>query len=203
MIGRYRRRTAELEDQLDTLTQRIAELEESHRLLSATAMIRRTEPHVPRFCTIGPNTRVDPTSILWTGAANRAITVGRDTTVLRGAEWIGPITVGDRTFINRDSYIRANVTIGSRVNIGPFARLITDTHEIGGTYRRAGKGSFPPIVIGDGVWIGANVTVLSGVTVGDGAVIAAGAVVNKDIPPHTIAAGVPARVKQELDPNQP
>ena len=41
-------------------------------------------------------------------------------------------------------------------------------------------------------------TVLKGVSIGDGAVIAAGSVVTKDIPGHTLAAGVPAEVKKAL-----
>ncbi|MED1604887.1 CatB-related O-acetyltransferase [Cytobacillus kochii] len=48
-------------------------------------------------------------------------------------------------------------------------------------------------IIGNDVWIGANVTVLRGVTIGDGAVIAAGAVVNKDVEPYEIVGGVPAK----------
>jgi len=51
-----------------------------------------------------------------------------------------------------------------------------------------------PIVIGDHVWIGMNVIVLKGVTIGEGAVVAAGGVVNKDVPPHCLVAGVPAKV---------
>lgn len=51
-----------------------------------------------------------------------------------------------------------------------------------------------PIVIGDHVWIGMNVIVLKGVTIGEGAVIAAGSVVNKDVPSHSLVAGVPAKV---------
>lgn len=50
------------------------------------------------------------------------------------------------------------------------------------------------IVIGNDVWLGANVTVLPGVTIGDGAIIAAGAVVTKDVPARTVAGGVPAKV---------
>lgn len=51
-----------------------------------------------------------------------------------------------------------------------------------------------PVVIGNDVWIGANVCILPGVQIGDGAVIAAGAVVTKDVEPYAIVGGVPAKV---------
>ncbi len=51
-----------------------------------------------------------------------------------------------------------------------------------------------PIVVEDHVWIGMNVTILKGVTIGEGSIIAAGSVVTRDIPPHCMAAGVPAKV---------
>ena len=50
------------------------------------------------------------------------------------------------------------------------------------------------IVIEDDCWLGHGVTVLDGVTIGRGSVIGAGAVVNKDIPPFSVAVGIPARV---------
>lgn len=50
-----------------------------------------------------------------------------------------------------------------------------------------------PVVIGKNVMIGANVTVLPGVVIGDGAVISAMSLVNKDVPPNTVAGGVPVR----------
>ena len=50
------------------------------------------------------------------------------------------------------------------------------------------------MVIEDGCWVGANVTILKGVTIGRGSVVAAGAVVTRSCPPYSIVGGVPARV---------
>lgn len=55
------------------------------------------------------------------------------------------------------------------------------------------------INIGNNVWCGFNVTILKRVHIGDGAVIVAGAVVNRDVPAHTVAGGVPAKVLKEIN----
>ena len=51
-----------------------------------------------------------------------------------------------------------------------------------------------PIIIQDHVWIGMGVTILKGVTIGEGAIVAAGSLVNKDVPPHCLVGGIPAKV---------
>ena len=55
-----------------------------------------------------------------------------------------------------------------------------------------------PTIIGPHAWVGINVTILPGVTIGEGAIVAAGSVVTHDVPPRTLAAGVPARVVKPL-----
>jgi acetyltransferase-like isoleucine patch superfamily enzyme len=61
-----------------------------------------------------------------------------------------------------------------------------------------------PTRIGDNVWCGANVVVTSGVTIGERCVIGANSVVIEDIPPHSIAAGAPAKVLRRVEyPSKP
>jgi acetyltransferase-like isoleucine patch superfamily enzyme len=129
----------------------------------------------------------------------REIRIGNSVRLYRNAEMNGPLTIGDDCFINRDLYARRGTTIGNKVFFGPFVRLITDTHDIGGPERRAGRNRWPEIRIEDGCWIGAGATILGGVTVGRGAIVAAGALVNRDVPPNAIVAGVPARVVRMID----
>jgi acetyltransferase-like isoleucine patch superfamily enzyme len=54
------------------------------------------------------------------------------------------------------------------------------------------------IVVEDDVWIGAGAIITDGVRIGKGAVVAAGAVVTKDVLPHTVVAGIPARIIKDI-----
>jgi len=87
------------------------------------------------------------------------------------------------------------VRIGSHCDIGPGVMLVTGSHFLGESKRRAGNGFAEPIVIGNGCWIGARSLILGGVTVGDSCVIAAGSVVIPgEYPSHVLLSGVPAGV---------
>jgi acetyltransferase-like isoleucine patch superfamily enzyme len=113
--------------------------------------------------------------------------------------------IGEGTFLNRDVFIDAKspVTIGCFCDIGFRTMFVTAQHELQSDFeRRRPVREGGPIVVEDFVWIGANVTVLPGVTVGAGAVIGAGSVVTKDVPPRTLALGVPARVVRQLQPEE-
>lgn len=170
----------------------IAELRE--QVAGLREMIEALQPvRGPRLF-IDETAVIDPTCSLRTGENSNRITVGRHTKVLRGAEWLGVIKVGDRVFINSYSFIRPNVTIEDDVSLGQHVRLISDTHEISTGSRRTGTPRHDPITIGRGCWIGAGATVLGGVTIGERSIVAAGAVVTKDMPANALIGGVPAKV---------
>ena len=70
----------------------------------------------------------------------------------------------------------------------------SDSHSTG-----EGRTPTKPITIGDHVLIGARCIILKGVTIGEGAVVAAGSIVTKDVEPHTLVAGNPARFVRNVD----
>lgn len=188
--------------ELDALNSRIADLEREVRYLrhhlEQSDAAGRPAFRRPDFVTVGDGSRIGR-GVTMSASEQTPISIGANTRILRGAEILGPTDIGDRVFLDRDVYVRAQVTIRDGVSIGPFTRLISDSHHLGDSRHRAGASKTEPIVIGEGVWIGAGVTVLGGATVGDGSIVAAGAVVTEDVPPNCLVGGTPARVLKLLD----
>lgn len=109
------------------------------------------------------------------------------------------ISIGDNSFINHNCCIWAapngHISIGKGVLFGPNVCVTASNHGIAlgvPIYKQPGVDA--PIVIGNDVWLGANVVVTAGVEIGDGCVVGAGAVVTKNLPPYSICGGVPAKV---------
>lgn len=89
------------------------------------------------------------------------------------------------------------VVIGETAEIGDWVTLYQGV-TLGGTGKQRGK-RHP--TVRDGVVIGVGAIVLGAITIGEGARIGGGAVVVKDVPPHTTAVGVPARIVAQRDPH--
>jgi maltose O-acetyltransferase len=95
--------------------------------------------------------------------------------------------------------VAAPVRIGDNVFLGHEVAVLTASHPLGNSSRRAGPVVAEPITIERGSWIGARATILGGVTIGAASVVAAGAVVTRSVAPNTLVGGVPATVIRELD----
>lgn len=126
------------------------------------------------------------------------VAIGDGTYVHPTTEILPGARIGSGGWVNRDIFIDRAVQIGDRVYLGPRVALCTASHEMGPSRQRAGENIEAPIVIGDGSWLGQNVSVIAGVTIGAGCMIAAGAVVVSDCEPNSLYAGVPARRIKDL-----
>lgn len=110
----------------------------------------------------------------------------------------GEIEFGDRTYIGAYVCISAygKLKIGSDCAIASLSSLFAHNHGFSNLNRtiREQEITVKGITIEDDCWLGSGVRVVDGVTIGKGSVIGAGAVVTKNIPPYSIAVGVPAQV---------
>ena len=113
---------------------------------------------------------------------------------------VGDVTIGDHTRIGLHNTIIGPVTIGSHVNLAQGITVTALNHNFEDSDKLIDEQgvSTTPVTIGDDIWIGANAVVLPGVTIGAHSVVAAGAVVTKDIPPHSLVAGVPAKIIKQI-----
>lgn len=111
------------------------------------------------------------------------------------------LRIGNGTYLNRNTVVVAE----KLVNIGRDCRISwdvvimdSDLHPIFGRPMKD-----QPVIIGDRVWIGCRSIIVKGVHIGSGAMVAAGSVVTKDVPPHTVVGGVPARVIHDARSTEP
>jgi acetyltransferase-like isoleucine patch superfamily enzyme len=113
------------------------------------------------------------------------------------------IRIGKDSLVGEYTVIRGQggVLIGDRVYTSPFTQIIAVNHVFDDPNRPFIEQGITAegIEIEDDVWLGAGAVITDGVRIGRGSVVAAGAVVTKDVPAHTIVAGVPARVIKEIN----
>lgn len=130
------------------------------------------------------NARIEPGAII-----RDQVLIGDNAVIMMGAL----INIGAE--IGADSMIDMGAVLGGRAIVGKHCHIGAGT-VLAGVVEPA---SAEPVRIDDNVLIGANAVVIEGIHVGEGAVVAAGAVVTKDVAPHTMVAGVPAKFIKNVD----
>lgn len=137
-------------------------------------------------------------SIVWQLCHVRySAVIGAECTLGRGVFVDEDVVLGDRVKVQNHALLYRPARIGDGVFVGPAVVLTNDQYPRAVTVQGARKGvddwEAVGIVLEDGCSIGAHSVVLPGVTIGRWALVAAGSVVTRDVPPHAVVAGAPAR----------
>ncbi|MFC5712361.1 2,3,4,5-tetrahydropyridine-2,6-dicarboxylate N-acetyltransferase [Thalassorhabdus alkalitolerans] len=144
----------------------------------------RRNSAIPLLDLKGIQARIEPGAII-----RDQVEIGKNAVIMMGASINIGSVVGEGTMIDMNVVMGGRATVGNNCHIGAGAVLAGVIE----------PPSAKPVVVEDGVVVGANAVILEGVTVGEGAVVAAGAIVTEDVPPNTVVAGTPARVIKEID----
>ena len=144
----------------------------------------RRNSGVPLLDLKGVQARIEPGAII-----REKVEIGQGAVIMMGAVINIGAVVGPGTMIDMGAILGGRATVGKNCHIGAGAVLA-------GVIEPA---SATPVIVEDGVLVGANAVVIEGVHVGKNAVVAAGAVVIEDVPENAVVAGCPARVIKMKD----
>lgn len=152
----------------------------------------------PRKIIIGDNTHIRCDIYLYKGGF---ISIGRDCYIGENSYiWSKErISIGDRVLIGHNVNIMDNTThpIDAKLRHQDYMNIIgiTEEHD---KLKCEKYCDSAPIIISDDSWIASNVTILKGIKIGEGAIVASGSVVTRNVEPHTMVAGNPARIVRKI-----
>ncbi|MGM7700978.1 2,3,4,5-tetrahydropyridine-2,6-dicarboxylate N-acetyltransferase [Pseudalkalibacillus sp. Hm43] len=144
----------------------------------------RRNSAIPLLDLKGVQARIEPGAVI-----RDQVEIGKNAVIMMGAMINIGSVVGEGTMIDMNVVLGGRATVGKNCHIGAGSVLAGVIE----------PPSAKPVVVEDGVVVGANAVILEGVTVGEGSVVAAGAVVTEDVPPLSVVAGTPARVIKKID----
>ena len=157
----------------------------------------------PQYVSIGNGVEImDDVTIIARGEGG--ITIGDNTMIgdrvyldTQTAEW-GYINIGKSTYIGTGTImfghvgldIGSDVLIAQSVNLTPYSHKFDDPDKL----IKVQGGHMQKVTIGDDVYVGMGCRIMYSGSIGRGSIIGCGSVVNKEIPPYSVAVGVPAKV---------
>ena len=127
--------------------------------------------------------------------------IGDETKIGAFVEIQKNVAIGKRCKISSHTFICEGVTVEDEVFVGHGVMFINDVYPratTGGALQTEADWTVVPTRVKRGASIGSGAVILAGVTIGEGAMIGAGAVVTKDVAPHKVAKGVPARLGRDV-----
>jgi UDP-2-acetamido-3-amino-2,3-dideoxy-glucuronate N-acetyltransferase len=155
------------------------------------------------YCVIAPDVKLGRNVKIFSFVNLYGCEIGDNTKIGTFVEIQKNAVVGRNCKISSHTFICEGVHIEDDVFIGHNVTFINDL------YPRATSGSGQlqtekdwsviETFVKKGASVGSSATILAGVTIGEGAIVGAGAVVTKDVPPHAVVAGVPARVLRKIE----
>lgn len=165
----------------------------------------------PHKITLGDGVILDDNATLDAkGTTNHGITLGARVYVGRGTTIYcknGDIAIGDNISISANCILFSSnaLTLKPNTVIASFTYILSggeyDIHDPTPFAFQNGTCTKGPLEIGENCWIGAGAKILDAASLGDHVVIGAGAVVNRPIPAHSVAFGIPAKPRKTLPPD--
>jgi acetyltransferase-like isoleucine patch superfamily enzyme len=159
--------------------------------------------NAPEYCRIAPDVKLGKDVQIYGFVNMYGCTIGDETKIGAFVEIQGGAVVGKRVKISSHTFICEGVTIEDNVFIGHGVMFINDAYPRStnpdGSMQTGKDWKCVPTLVGRGASIGSNATLLCGVKIGEGAIVGAGSVVTKDVAPHTIVAGNPAKLLRKVE----
>ena len=149
------------------------------------------EPFIHDTAVVDEGADVGPDSRIWHFThVSKGATIGARCVLGQGV-FVGPgVSIGNGVKIQNHVSVYSGVTLADDVFLGPscvFTNVLTPRAHV------ERKEEFAPTPVGRGVTVGANATIVCGHALGDYALIGAGSVVTKDVDPHAVVVGNPAK----------
>ncbi len=148
--------------------------------------------------TIAPDVRLGERVVIRDFVNAYGCTIGDETQIGTFVEIQNDVVIGKRCKIQSHSFLCSGVTLEDGVFIGHGVMFTNDKQpratNADGSLKSKRDWILVPTLVKRGASVGSNATILPGVTIGEGAMIGAGSVVTKDVPPHAVAAGNPAKI---------
>jgi len=143
---------------------------------------------------IGPGVRIGKGTKVWNFVNLYGCEIGDNCVISSYAEIGRNVKIGNNCKIECRAFLPPGVVVEDNVFIGPSVTFTNDKYP-----KAVGEWKITKTFVKKGASIGANSTIICGVTIGEGSIVGAGSVVTKDVPPHSLVVGNPARKVRDIE----